>query len=151
MLPVSLAFACNFCIKYRKWLVLMNEFFCFPFFFSPMKPVNEKTSCLGLTDWLYTCTVVLLAGNAVDGYWPRASGLVCPPGFEISEYQKRQAAMTVRKVTKQKGEATRRYQVILLLLFSRLAGLLCLLIAVYSFLNLLCVFFLLNTFFINKK
>uniref|UniRef100_A0A3Q3SAQ7 Rho guanine nucleotide exchange factor 9 n=1 Tax=Mastacembelus armatus TaxID=205130 RepID=A0A3Q3SAQ7_9TELE len=33
-------------------------------------------------------------------------------GFEISEYQKRQAAMTVRKVTKQKGEATRRYQVI---------------------------------------
>uniref|UniRef100_A0A1A8H9B1 Cdc42 guanine nucleotide exchange factor (GEF) 9 n=2 Tax=Nothobranchius korthausae TaxID=1143690 RepID=A0A1A8H9B1_9TELE len=32
-------------------------------------------------------------------------------GFEISEYQKRQAAMTVRKVTKQKGEATRRYQV----------------------------------------
>lgn len=26
-------------------------------------------------------------------------------GFEISEYQKRQAAMTVRKVTKQKGEA----------------------------------------------
>lgn len=34
-----------------------------------------------------------------------------PSGFEISEYQKRQAAMTVRKVTKQKGEATRRYQV----------------------------------------
>ncbi|XP_067103568.1 uncharacterized protein [Osmerus mordax] len=32
-------------------------------------------------------------------------------GFEISEYQKRQAALTVRKVTKQKGEATRRYQV----------------------------------------
>uniref|UniRef100_A0A8D0ARG0 Rho guanine nucleotide exchange factor 9 n=1 Tax=Sander lucioperca TaxID=283035 RepID=A0A8D0ARG0_SANLU len=32
-------------------------------------------------------------------------------GFEISEYQKRQAAMTVRKVTKQKGEATRRYQI----------------------------------------
>ncbi|KAA0709131.1 Rho guanine nucleotide exchange factor 9 [Triplophysa tibetana] len=32
-------------------------------------------------------------------------------GFEISEYQKRQAAMTVRKVTKQKGEASRRYQV----------------------------------------
>ncbi|XP_036379507.1 rho guanine nucleotide exchange factor 9 isoform X3 [Megalops cyprinoides] len=32
-------------------------------------------------------------------------------GFEISEYQKRQAAMTVRKVTKQKGEATKRYQV----------------------------------------
>uniref|UniRef100_A0AAY4CQD7 Rho guanine nucleotide exchange factor 9 n=1 Tax=Denticeps clupeoides TaxID=299321 RepID=A0AAY4CQD7_9TELE len=31
-------------------------------------------------------------------------------GFEISEYQKRQAAMTVRKVTKQKGEATKRYQ-----------------------------------------
>ncbi|XP_036425115.1 uncharacterized protein LOC118807258 isoform X6 [Colossoma macropomum] len=32
-------------------------------------------------------------------------------GFEISEYQKRQAAMTVRKVTKQKGEAPKRYQV----------------------------------------
>lgn len=32
-------------------------------------------------------------------------------GFEISEYQKKQAAMTVRKVTKQKGEATKRYQV----------------------------------------
>ncbi|XP_016114255.1 rho guanine nucleotide exchange factor 9-like [Sinocyclocheilus grahami] len=32
-------------------------------------------------------------------------------GFEISEYQKRQAAMTVRKVAKQKGEATKRYQV----------------------------------------
>ncbi|XP_052006348.1 spermatogenesis-associated protein 13-like isoform X3 [Xyrauchen texanus] len=32
-------------------------------------------------------------------------------GFEISEYQKRQAVMTVRKVTKQKGEATKRYQV----------------------------------------
>uniref|UniRef100_A0AAR2IHJ1 Rho guanine nucleotide exchange factor 9 n=1 Tax=Pygocentrus nattereri TaxID=42514 RepID=A0AAR2IHJ1_PYGNA len=31
-------------------------------------------------------------------------------GFEISEYQKRQAAMTVRKVTKQKGEAPKRYQ-----------------------------------------
>ncbi|KTF82589.1 hypothetical protein cypCar_00039273, partial [Cyprinus carpio] len=31
-------------------------------------------------------------------------------GFEISEYQKRQAAMTVRKVAKQKGEATKRYQ-----------------------------------------
>ncbi|KAI7790117.1 putative rho guanine nucleotide exchange factor 9-like [Triplophysa rosa] len=29
-------------------------------------------------------------------------------GFEISEYQKRQAAMTVRKVTKQKGEAPRK-------------------------------------------
>lgn len=38
--------------------------------------------------------------------------VVCCSGFEISEYQKRQAAMTVRKVTKQKGEATRRYQVI---------------------------------------
>ncbi|XP_058653203.1 rho guanine nucleotide exchange factor 9b isoform X6 [Onychostoma macrolepis] len=32
-------------------------------------------------------------------------------GFEISEYQKRQAAMTVRKVAKQKGEATKRYQI----------------------------------------
>ncbi|KAL0973784.1 hypothetical protein UPYG_G00211130 [Umbra pygmaea] len=32
-------------------------------------------------------------------------------GFEISEYQKRQAALTVRKVAKQKGETTRRYQV----------------------------------------
>lgn len=32
-------------------------------------------------------------------------------GFEISDYQKRQAAMTVRKVTKQKGEAPKRYQV----------------------------------------
>ncbi|XP_065128072.2 rho guanine nucleotide exchange factor 9b isoform X2 [Paramisgurnus dabryanus] len=32
-------------------------------------------------------------------------------GFEISEYQKRQAAMTVRKVTKHKGEAAKRYQV----------------------------------------
>ncbi|KTG38255.1 hypothetical protein cypCar_00034001, partial [Cyprinus carpio] len=31
-------------------------------------------------------------------------------GFEISEYQKRQAAMTVRKVAKQKGEATKRFQ-----------------------------------------
>lgn len=40
--------------------------------------------------------------------------IVCCLGFEISEYQKRQAAMTVRKVTKQKGEATRRYQVIFL-------------------------------------
>ncbi|KAM9413559.1 uncharacterized protein ACWYII_025345 isoform 6-T6 [Salvelinus alpinus] len=32
-------------------------------------------------------------------------------GFEISEYQKRQAALTVRKVSKQKGETTRRHQV----------------------------------------
>ncbi|KAJ8014974.1 hypothetical protein DPEC_G00021340 [Dallia pectoralis] len=32
-------------------------------------------------------------------------------GFEISEYQKRQAALTVRKAAKQKGETTRRYQV----------------------------------------
>ncbi|XP_058252524.1 uncharacterized protein LOC131357531 isoform X3 [Hemibagrus wyckioides] len=31
-------------------------------------------------------------------------------GFKISEYQKHQAAMTVRKVTKQKGEAPKRYQ-----------------------------------------
>ncbi|KAM9471111.1 rho guanine nucleotide exchange factor 9b isoform 3-T3 [Clarias gariepinus] len=31
-------------------------------------------------------------------------------GFEISEYQKRQAAMTVHKVTKQKGEAPKHYQ-----------------------------------------
>ncbi|XP_072520320.1 rho guanine nucleotide exchange factor 9b isoform X11 [Salminus brasiliensis] len=30
-------------------------------------------------------------------------------GFEISEYQKRQAAMTVRKVTKQKGVSQNRY------------------------------------------
>lgn len=59
--------------------------------------------------------------------------------------------MTVRKVTKQKGEATRRYQVILLLFFFRLADLLCLLIAVYSFLNLLCIFFLYSlTPFFNK-
>ncbi|XP_075959382.1 uncharacterized protein LOC142962672 isoform X1 [Anarhichas minor] len=74
-------------------------------------------------------------------------------GFEISEYQKRQAAMTVRKVTKQKGEATRRYQVISLFLF--LAGVLCLLIAVYSLLlNLLSSFFFFffptfYTFFLN--
>uniref|UniRef100_A0A673VIR7 Rho guanine nucleotide exchange factor 9 n=1 Tax=Salmo trutta TaxID=8032 RepID=A0A673VIR7_SALTR len=34
-------------------------------------------------------------------------------GFEISEYQKRQAALTVRKVSKQKGETSRRHQVIL--------------------------------------
>lgn len=41
----------------------------FPFFFFfPMKPVNENTSCLDLTDRLYTCAVVLLAGNAVGGY-----------------------------------------------------------------------------------
>ncbi|XP_070960168.1 uncharacterized protein [Oncorhynchus clarkii lewisi] len=32
-------------------------------------------------------------------------------GFEISEYQKRQAALTVRKVSKQKGETSRRHQV----------------------------------------
>ncbi|KAF4085594.1 hypothetical protein AMELA_G00096900 [Ameiurus melas] len=35
-------------------------------------------------------------------------------GFEISEYQKRQAALTVRKVTKQKGEAPKRYQTLFL-------------------------------------
>lgn len=44
----------------------------------------------------------------------KKQNVVFPLGFEISEYQKRQAAMTVRKVTKQKGEATRRYQVIFL-------------------------------------
>lgn len=37
--------------------------------------------------------------------------LFLSPGFEISEYQKRQAAMTVRKVTKQKGEPPKRHQV----------------------------------------
>lgn len=53
--------------------------------------------------------------------------------------------MTVRKVTKQKGEATRRYQVISLFFFV-FAGVLCLLIAVYSSLYLLC-FFAFYTFF----
>uniref|UniRef100_A0A8K9XMT7 Rho guanine nucleotide exchange factor 9 n=1 Tax=Oncorhynchus mykiss TaxID=8022 RepID=A0A8K9XMT7_ONCMY len=56
-------------------------------------------------------------------------------GFEISEYQKRQAALTVRKVSKQKGETTRRHQVIYLsfslALFSLFSLTVCLLIAVY--------------------
>uniref|UniRef100_A0A8C8ERT7 Rho guanine nucleotide exchange factor 9 n=1 Tax=Oncorhynchus tshawytscha TaxID=74940 RepID=A0A8C8ERT7_ONCTS len=51
-------------------------------------------------------------------------------GFEISEYQKRQAALTVRKVSKQKGETSRRHQVIYLSL-SLFSLTLCLLIAVY--------------------
>lgn len=69
-------------------------------------------------------------------------------GFEISEYQKRQAALTVRKVTKQKGEATRRYQVISLLLFS----LVCSVFSSLFTLPLPCsLFFTFYTFFSLKR
>uniref|UniRef100_A0A4W6CBC9 Rho guanine nucleotide exchange factor 9 n=1 Tax=Lates calcarifer TaxID=8187 RepID=A0A4W6CBC9_LATCA len=65
-------------------------------------------------------------------------------GFEISEYQKRQAAMTVRKVTKQKGEATRRYQVISLFFSS----LVCSVFSSLFTLPLTCsLFFTFYTFF----
>ncbi|XP_062416742.1 uncharacterized protein LOC119210149 isoform X7 [Pungitius pungitius] len=60
-------------------------------------------------------------------------------GFEISEYQKRQAAMTVRKVTKQKGEATRRYQVISLFFSSLVCSVFSSLFTLYSLTcSLLC-------------
>ncbi|XP_070818188.1 uncharacterized protein [Chaetodon trifascialis] len=68
-------------------------------------------------------------------------------GFEISEYQKRQAAMTVRKVTKQKGEATRRYQVISLFFSS----LLCSVFSSLFTLPLTCSLFLLSTPFLNTS
>lgn len=55
--------------------------------------------------------------------------------------------MTVRKVTKQKGEATRRYQVIFPFCFVLLTDLLCLLIAVYSVFNNLLSFFTFCTLF----
>ncbi|XP_039670156.1 uncharacterized protein arhgef9a isoform X8 [Perca fluviatilis] len=67
-------------------------------------------------------------------------------GFEISEYQKRQAAMTVRKVTKQKGEATRRYQVISLFFSSLVCSVFSSLFTLYSLLLNLLSFFLLFFF-----
>ncbi|XP_077958196.1 uncharacterized protein LOC120818463 isoform X3 [Gasterosteus aculeatus] len=61
-------------------------------------------------------------------------------GFEISEYQKRQAAMTVRKVTKQKGEATRRYQVISLFFSSLVCSVFSSLFTLFSLTcSLLCL------------
>lgn len=70
---------------------------------------------------------------------------VCCLGFEISEYQKRQAAMTVRKVTKQKGEATRRYQVIFLFFSS----LVCSVFSSLFTLPLTCSLFLLSIPFLK--
>lgn len=80
--------------------------------------------------------------------WDKWFSLACL-GFEISEYQKRQAAMTVRKVTKQKGEATRRYQVIF---FTFLSSLVCSVFSSLFTLHRICflTFLTCHIFFLNK-
>lgn len=97
---------------------------------------------------LYVFNTNLLVSLIAFKIWDKWFSLACL-GFEISEYQKRQAAMTVRKVTKQKGEATRRYQVIF---FTFLSSLVCSVFSSLFTLHRICflTFLTCHIFFLNK-
>lgn len=101
----------------------------------------KATMCLYVFIWISLCLITFKI-------WDKWFSLACL-GFEISEYQKRQAAMTVRKVTKQKGEATRRYQVIF---FTFLSSLVCSVFSSLFTLHRICflTFLTCHIFFLNK-